>query len=193
MFGCWYAFLEGTITRRQLQDATVLIRARMKRYCLKYQASADDQVRTRAKRTLKNWPHLFTFMFYEGVQPTNNPAESALRPSVQWRKLCFGNQSEAGERFTERILTVTRTCQLRGINPFHFFLSVDGCCFQGAPETLPAGLIIAPPGERLPVPERSIHPPALPFCYAIVITAWYGEIMRERGKCRYDGLTFWIK
>ena len=133
MFGCWYAFLEGYITRRQLQDATVLIRARMKRYCLKYQDSTDDQVRTRARRTLKNWPHLFTFMFYEGVQPTNNPAESALRPSVQWRKLCFGNQSEAGERFTERILTVTRTCQLRGINPFHFLSQLMDAAFKGLP------------------------------------------------------------
>ena len=70
-------------------------------------------------------------MFYEGVQPTNNPAESALRPSVQWRKLCFGNQSEAGERFTERILTVTRTCQLRGINPFHFLSQLMDAAFKG--------------------------------------------------------------
>jgi len=30
MFGCWHAFREGYITRRQLQDATVLVRARMK-------------------------------------------------------------------------------------------------------------------------------------------------------------------
>jgi transposase len=133
MFGCWHAFREGYITRRQLQDATVLIRARMKRYCLKYQQSSDAQVRTRAKRTLKNWPHLFTFLFHEGVEPTNNRAESALRPAVQWRKLCFGNQSEAGERFTERILTVTRTCQLRGKNPFHFLSDLMAAAFKGLP------------------------------------------------------------
>jgi hypothetical protein len=133
MFGCWHAFREGYISRRQLQDATVLIRARMKRYCLKYQESSDAQVRTRAKRTLKNWPHLFTFLFNEGVEPTNNGAESALRPAVQWRKLCFGNQSEPGERFTERILTVTRTCQLRGKNPFHFLSDLMASAFKGLP------------------------------------------------------------
>jgi transposase len=96
-------------------------------------SSPDAQVRTRARRTLKNWPHLFTFLFHEGVEPANNPAELGLRPAVQWRKLCFGNQSEAGERFTERILTVTRTCQLRGKNPFHFLSELMYAVFKGFP------------------------------------------------------------
>ena len=57
----------------------------------------------------------------------------AIRPAVQWRKLCFGNQSEAGERFTERILTVTRTCQLRGKNSFHFLNDLMEAAFNGLP------------------------------------------------------------
>jgi hypothetical protein len=47
---------------------------------------------------------LFTFLRVEGIEPTNNAAERD-RPAVQWRKICFGNQSCGGERFTERILT----------------------------------------------------------------------------------------
>jgi transposase len=133
LFVCWHAFRDGHISRRQLQDATILTRARMKRFCLKYRESPDPAVRTRAKRTLGNWPHLFTFLTHEGVEPTNNPAELGLRPPVQWRKLCFGNQSEAGERFTERILTVTRTCQLRGKNPFHFVTGLMTAAFTGTP------------------------------------------------------------
>jgi transposase len=133
LFACWHALRDGHITRRQLQEATMLTRARMKRYCLKYQDSPDAAVRTRAKRTLSNWPHLFTFLTNEGVEPTNNPAELALRPAVQWRKLCFGNQSESGERFTERILTVTRTCQLHGTNPFHFLSELMTAAFNGTP------------------------------------------------------------
>ena len=120
IFECWHALREGYIDRRQLGNATVLMRARMKGYCMRYRSSPDPQVRTRCKQMLHNWPHLFTFLTHEGVEPTNNSAERAIRPAVQWRKLCFGNQSEAGERFTERILTVTRTCQLQGKNPFHF-------------------------------------------------------------------------
>lgn len=133
VLGCWHAFREGYITREQLLNATHLMRARIKRLCKKYRASADEDVRTRAKRLLDNWDHLFTFLTHEGVEPTNNTAERNLRPAVQWRKLCFGNQSEAGERFTERILTVTRTCQLRGKNPFHFLADLMEAAFNGAP------------------------------------------------------------
>jgi transposase len=85
---------------------------------------------------LKHWDHLFTFMVYEGVDPTNNSAESALRPAVQWRKICFGNQSDPGERFTERILTVTRTCQKQDRNAFEFLTTLMEAAFKG--ETLPS-------------------------------------------------------
>jgi transposase len=68
-----------------------------------------------------------------GVEPTNNGAERALRPAVQWRKLCFGNQSDGGKRFIERILTVTRTCQLQGRNPFHFLAGLMKAAFKEMP------------------------------------------------------------
>jgi transposase len=133
IFSCWHAFREGFINRQELLNATALMMARMKRYCLKYQNSPDAAVRTRTKRMLDNWTHLFTFLSHEGVEPTNNSAEQAVRPAVQWRKLCFGNQSEAGERFTERILTVTRTCQRQGKNPFHFLSELMEAAFKGVP------------------------------------------------------------
>lgn len=133
ILGCWHAFREGCINRQELIAATTLMRARMKSYCLRYRSSADGQVRTRAKRNLTNWPHLFVFLTHEGVEPTNNVAEQALRPAVQWRKLCFGNQSEAGQCFTERILTVTRTCQSQGKNPFRFLAHLMEAAFKGMP------------------------------------------------------------
>lgn len=131
LFGCWHAFRHGAISREELLGATHLMRARMKGCCLRYKSSTDAAVRTRAKRTLKNWPHLFTFLTHEGVEPTNNAAERALRPAVQWRKISFGNQSSQGERFTEHILTVTRTCQLQGRNAFHFLSRLMEASFLG--------------------------------------------------------------
>jgi transposase len=133
IFSCWHAFREGYITREQLLDAATLMRARMKRYRRKYLSSPNVQVRTRAKRLLDNWAHLFTFLIHEGVEPTNNIAERAIRPAVQWRKICFGNQSEEWERFTERILTVTRTCSLQGKNAFHFLSTLMEAAFYGLP------------------------------------------------------------
>src|SRR5690349_18269694 len=54
---------------------------------------------------------LWTFVREERVEPTNTAAEQALRPAVLWRKGCFGAHSDAGNRFVERILTVSATCR----------------------------------------------------------------------------------
>ena len=120
LFSYWHAFKEAGCTRAELWQASALIRGRIKSSCLRYQKSSDKDVRTRAAGFLKNWDILFTFLRVEGIEPTNNAAERAIRPAVQWRKICFGNQSSNGERFTERILTVTRTCQMRQKNAFRF-------------------------------------------------------------------------
>ena len=120
LFSYWHAFKEAGCTREELWQASALIRGRMKSSCLRYRDSSDKDVRTRAAGFLKNWDILFTFLRIEGIEPTNNAAERAIRPAVQWRKICFGNQSCDGERFTERILTVTRTCQMRQKNSFQF-------------------------------------------------------------------------
>ena len=133
LFTHWHAFLAGVLTREELRHTTALIRGRMKRLCLHYKSSKDEAVSTRASRTLENWSHLFTFIFHDGVEPTNNISERALRYAVQWRKICFGSQSPDGERFTERILTVTRTCRLQGKNPFHFLYELMDASFKKAP------------------------------------------------------------
>ena len=56
-------------------------------------------------------PALWTFVRKEGVEPTNNAAERALRPAVLWRKGCFGADSDEGNVFVARILTVRETCR----------------------------------------------------------------------------------
>lgn len=61
---------------------------------------------------------LWKFVDTEGVEPTYNAAERALRPAVIWRKLSFGTQSEKGSRFVETLLTVITTCRQQGRDPF---------------------------------------------------------------------------
>ena len=53
-------------------------------------------------------------MTHEGVDPTNNHAEQELRAFVLWRKRSFGSQSERGERFAERMMTVAHTARKQG-------------------------------------------------------------------------------
>ena len=57
---------------------------------------------------------LWTFAYREGVEPTNNAAERALRTAVIWRKKSFGSRSEAGCEFVGRLLSVVQTVKLHG-------------------------------------------------------------------------------
>jgi len=73
----------------------------------------------------KWWLALCTFARVEGVEPTNNVSERALRPAVLWRKGSVGADSEAGSRFAERLLTVVATCRQQG-RPLLDFLVAAG-------------------------------------------------------------------
>jgi transposase len=66
----------------------------------------------------RDW--LWTYLDVEGVEPTNNVSERALRPAVIWRKLSFGTQSAKGSRFVETILTVVETCHRQSRNSFKY-------------------------------------------------------------------------
>ena len=57
---------------------------------------------------------IVTFLYYEGVDPTNNRAERAIRPYVCRRKTSFGCTSEHGEVDISRLLTLHETCRLNG-------------------------------------------------------------------------------
>ena len=120
MFALWHEFKRDHLDRQTLVLKSVPIKARMNKCLQHYVGSPDCDVKRRAKSLLKHRAGLFTFLKIQGVEPTNNAAERAMRPPVQWRKICFGNQSDAGELITARLLTVIRTCILQGRSPFKF-------------------------------------------------------------------------
>ena len=122
MFALWHAFKDGHLDRITLVRKSVPIRSRMSKCLQQYCTCSDPDVQKTAKSLLRHWNGLFTFLEYEGVEPTNNSAERGERPAVQWRKICFGNQSDDGELLTARLLTAERSCILQGKNPFQFLL-----------------------------------------------------------------------
>jgi len=85
------------------------------------------------RRLLQQWPMLWTFTRYAGVEPTNNAVERALRHGVIWRKLCYGTASEAGSRFVERILTVVATARQQGRDLLAFLYTALAAHRQGGP------------------------------------------------------------
>lgn len=105
------------------------------------QGAVDGRQRNRFHRTfannlLKIWSALWTFVTTPGVTPTNNAAERSLRGPVIHRRLSHGNQSDNGERFTERALSASVTCRLQKRSLYHY-LSQLFTAHQHA-RTLPA-------------------------------------------------------
>jgi len=63
---------------------------------------------------------LWTFLEMEGIEPTNNAAERALRQSVIQRKISHGVQSASGAICRSRLLTVTTTLRQQGRDVWEF-------------------------------------------------------------------------
>jgi transposase len=132
MFGLWYAFRAGRIDRATLevsmQPVQLSVRAMLERGRRRY-----DQAQGLSDELLALWPALWTFVTTDGVEPTNNAAERALRPAVLWRKGCFGAQSETGNRFVERILTVSATCRQQNRHLLTFLTEAVSAYWAGQP------------------------------------------------------------
>jgi Transposase IS66 family. len=89
-----------------------------------------------ANNLLKVWPALWTFAVDPAVEPTNNPAERALRTPVIHRKLSHGTRSDDGERFAERALSIATTCRQQGRSLFEYLVELLDAHNRGDP--LPA-------------------------------------------------------
>jgi transposase InsO family protein len=114
MFNAWHAFGEHqdrerlTLEMKPIQDEFFAL--------LQHAGKKSKRHRLHrrfANNLLKIWPALWTFLTIPALTPTNNAAERALRGPVIHRKLSHGNQSNAGERFTERSLSASVTYRLQ--------------------------------------------------------------------------------
>jgi transposase len=63
---------------------------------------------------------LWTFLEIEGIEPTNNAAERALRQSVIQRRISHGAQSSSGAVCRSRLLTVSTILRQQGRDVWEF-------------------------------------------------------------------------
>ena len=89
-------------------------------------------VRT-CRQLLKVEPALWLFVTVEGVEPTNNAAERAIRPAVIWRRTSFGSQTQAGSTFVSRMLTVVTSLKFQRRNVLEFITNAVGAQRHGTP------------------------------------------------------------
>lgn len=88
---------------------------------------------------LEEYEALWTFCEVQGIAPTNNAAERALRHAVIMRRIQGGTQSEDGNRWIERILSVNETCRLQGRAVLDYLTTAATAAHHGqaAPSLLP--------------------------------------------------------
>ena len=144
LFALWHRFRAGECDRPELQRRLIPLQARLGRVLRRGQKGPDRKAAGLCRELTKWWSALWTFARVEGVEPTNNGAERALRPAVLWRKGSFGSDSEAGSRFAERLLTVVATCRQQGRALLAFLVAAVEAAVRGSP---PPSLLRVPQGR----------------------------------------------
>jgi hypothetical protein len=140
LFRLWQRVRDGTVTRTQCQSLVSPIRERVRSIL---SAGADYQIGSREKtplaktvrtcrQLLKVEAALWLFVTVEGLEPTNNAAERAIRPAVLWRRTSFGSQSSAGSVFVARMLTVVTSLRSQNRNVLSFMIEAIQASRQGS-------------------------------------------------------------
>jgi transposase len=140
LFELWRRHKANEIAWSTFQIDVQSIRKEFNGLLLRGAFSGNRQVTGMCDELSKHRDWLWTFTEVQGIEPTNNAAERALRPAVIYRKLSFGTQSDSGSRYLERILTVSETCRLQNRSPFQYLVELMQAKFnhQPAPSLLPA-------------------------------------------------------
>lgn len=141
MFALWHRVRDGTLSRTDFQQKMRPIQAEVEALLQLGTLVNHSKTAKCCGNILKLSAALWAFVQHEGIEPTNNAAERALRRAVLWRKRSFGSQSERGLRFTERILTVVTTLRQQQRNVLDFLVLACRNHHLGlaAPSLLPVG------------------------------------------------------
>jgi transposase len=133
LFRHWSRCRDGTITRPGMLRLMRPIRQEIDALLLRGVFSGNAKLAGMCEPLYDHRDWLWTFLEVDGVEPTNNASERALRPAVIWRKLSFGTQSACGSRFVETILTVVETCHRQSRNSFEYLTAAVQAHFADQP------------------------------------------------------------
>lgn len=141
MFTLWHQVRADALDRPAFQVAMQPIRREVEALLeIGYLAVKSAKTKAACRNILKYKQALWTFVDREGVEPTNNAAERALRRPVIWRRRSFGSQSAAGSRFVERIQSVVISLRQQQRNVLDFLTQASQAAISGTdpPSLLPA-------------------------------------------------------
>lgn len=144
LFHHWHRVRDGTLDGETFGRRMVHLRREV-------HLALEDGLKCGCTRTaatcfeiLKVEEGLWTFSRVQGIEPTNNAAERALRGAVIWRRISGGTDSKRGSRFVERPLSVVATCRQQGRNVLEYLRSCFEAEYRGQP--IPSLLRTSQPG-----------------------------------------------
>ncbi len=139
MFQHWNRYKAGEISWKTFRTYMRPVRKEINAALLRGEFSGNRRLIGMCNELYNHRQWLWTFVDVQGIEPTNNTAERALRPAVIYRKLSFGTQSESGSRFIERMLTVSETCRLQSRSVYDYLTKAVTAHFskKAPPSLLP--------------------------------------------------------
>jgi transposase len=139
MFHWWHRVRDGTLAHTTFARYMWPIRREVERLLEAGQTCGMPKTEGTCRAILKLRQALWTFVRHEGVDPTNNAAERAIRPGVLWRKGSFGTQSPEGSRFVGAMMTVVATLKQQHRNVLDYVTAAceAALCGEPAPSLLP--------------------------------------------------------
>jgi len=125
IFEYWHSYRERKIDKATFRAWMAPVRTLVENSLKRAVAADIENLSGSCADMLAHQAALWTFVERDGVEPTNNHAERELRAFVLWRKRSFGTQSDRGNRFAERLMTVAHTARKQGKNVLTF---LTACC-----------------------------------------------------------------
>jgi transposase len=140
MFHWWHRVRDGTLSRSSFRSYMSPVRREVERLLEAGSTCGVPKTEGMCREILKLRQALWTFVHLEGVEPTNNTAERAIRPGVLWRKGSFGTHSAQGSRFVEAMMTVVATLTQQQRNVLEYLTAACEAALRDepAPSLLPA-------------------------------------------------------
>ncbi len=139
LFEYWSSFRDGRLSRAMFITRMAPVRREVEKLLERAVAANVHGLSGSCADILEHRDALWTFVEKKAVEPTNNHAERELRGFVLWRRRSFGTQSERGDLFAERMMTIAHTARKQGRDVLAFLAA---CCAP-RPEGTPAPSLFA--------------------------------------------------
>ena len=143
LFDRWNRVRDGTMTKSSLASTMTFqggFRTRFNARLERGLACGCAKTRRTCAQLAEREVSLFRFAFSDGVEPTNNAAERAIRHRVIWRKQSHGPNSESGAKYLANNWSVVETCRQQGRRVWDLLAE----CFAATQAGRPLPSVVAP-------------------------------------------------